>query len=95
MDRGAWQVIIHSVIKSRTRLKQLNIQHTLLTKGFLGVSDGKESACNSKDPGSIPGQKGPLKKEIATHTSIIVWEILWTEEPSGLLFIWLQRVRYD
>ena len=26
----------------------------------------------------------PLKKEIATHSSILVWEIPWTEEPGGL-----------
>ena len=26
----------------------------------------------------------PLEKEIATHTSILVWEIPWTGEPGGL-----------
>ena len=26
------------------------------------------------------GQEDPLKKEVATHSSILVWEILWTEE---------------
>ena len=26
----------------------------------------------------------PLKKEMATHSSTLAWEILWTEEPSGL-----------
>ena len=31
-----------------------------------------------------PGQKNPLKKEMATHSSILAWEIPWTEEPSGL-----------
>ena len=30
------------------------------------------------------GQEDPLKKEMATHSSILVWEIPWTEEPSGL-----------
>ena len=30
------------------------------------------------------GQEDPLKKEVATHSSILVWEILWTEEPGGL-----------
>ena len=30
------------------------------------------------------GQQDPLEKEMATHSSIFVWEILWTEEPSGL-----------
>ena len=30
------------------------------------------------------GLKDPLEKEIATHSSILAWEILWTEEPGGL-----------
>ena len=30
------------------------------------------------------GQKDPLEKEIATHSSIRAWEIPWTEEPEGL-----------
>jgi len=29
------------------------------------------------------GQKDPLEKEMATHCSILAWEIPWTEEPSG------------
>ena len=29
------------------------------------------------------GQEGPLEKEMATHSSILAWEILWTEEPGG------------
>ena len=32
---------------------------------------------------------------MATHSSIIAWRIPWTEEPSGLLFMGLQRVRDD
>ena len=27
------------------------------------------------------GQEDPLEKEIATHSSILAWEIPWTEEP--------------
>ena len=29
-------------------------------------------------------QKDPLEKEMATHSSILAWEIPWTEEPGGL-----------
>ena len=36
----------------------------------------------------------PLKKEMATHSSILAWEIPWTEEPGGLQFLGSQRVRY-
>ena len=34
--------------------------------------------------GSIPGLEDPLEKEMATHSSILAWEIPWTEEPGGL-----------
>jgi len=30
------------------------------------------------------GQGDPLEKEMATHSSILAWEIPWTEEPGGL-----------
>ena len=30
------------------------------------------------------GQEDPLEKEVATHSSILAWEIPWTEEPGGL-----------
>ena len=30
------------------------------------------------------GQDNPLEKEMATHSSILAWEILWKEEPAGL-----------
>ena len=34
--------------------------------------------------GLIPGLEDPLEKEMATHSSILAWEIPWTEEPGGL-----------
>ena len=39
------------------------------------------------------GWEDPLEKGIATHSSILVWRIPWTEEPGG--FQGLQRVRHD
>ena len=41
------------------------------------------------------GWEDPLEKEMATHSSILAWRILWTEEPSMLQSIGSQRVRYD
>ena len=41
------------------------------------------------------GQEDYLKKEMATHSSIIAWEIPWTEEPGGLPFLGLQRVGHS
>ena len=41
------------------------------------------------------GQEAPLEKGIATHSSILVWRIPWTEEPGGLQSMGLQRVGHD
>ena len=40
------------------------------------------------------GQEDPLK-EMATHSSILAWEIPWTEEPGGLQSMGWQKVRHD
>ena len=32
----------------------------------------------------FPGGEDPLEEEMATHSSILAWKILWTEEPGGL-----------
>ena len=41
------------------------------------------------------GQEDPLEEEMATHSSILAWEIPWTEEPGGLQSIQSQRVAHD
>ena len=38
------------------------------------------------------GWEDPLEKEMATHSSIFVWRIPWTEEPGMLQSMWSQRV---
>ena len=40
------------------------------------------------------GQEDLMKEEMSTHSSILAWEIPWTEEPGGLQSIGLQRVGY-
>jgi len=37
------------------------------------------------------GGEDPLEKEMATHSSILAWEIPWTEEPGGLQSMELQK----
>ena len=51
--------------------------------GCPGGSVEKNVAAN-EDVGLIPGREDPLELEMATHTSILAWEIPWTEEPDGL-----------
>ena len=41
------------------------------------------------------GQKDPVEKEMATHSSIRVWKIPWTEEPGGVQSTGSQRVGQD
>ena len=52
--------------------------------GFLGGSNGEESACNAGDLGSIPGREDAIEKGMATHSSILPWRIPWTEDLGGL-----------
>ena len=37
----------------------------------------------------------PLEESMGTHSSILAWEIPWTEEPGGLQSIGAQRVGHD
>ena len=37
----------------------------------------------------------PLEKEMAPHSGIIAWRISWSEEPGGVQFMDLQRIRHE
>ena len=66
-----------------------------LPKGFSGGSVGKEPdllTLQEMKDGSW-GQKDLLEKDMATQSSILAWEIQWTEEPGGPQSIGSQRVR--
>jgi len=39
------------------------------------------------------GHGDPLEKEMATHSSILAWEIPWTEEPGWLRYMGSQKSR--
>ena len=41
------------------------------------------------------GWEDPLEKEMETHSSILAWKILWTEEPGRLQSMGLERVGQD
>ena len=43
----------------------------------------------------VQSLEDPLEKEMATHFSILAWEIPWTEEPGGIQSMGLQRVGHD
>ena len=58
---------------------------------FPSGSDHKESACNTGEPGLIPGSEDALEKGMVTHSIILAL----TEEPGGLQSMGLQGVRHD
>ena len=44
----------------------------------------KNTTASEGDTGLIPELEDSLEKEMATHSNILAWEILWTVEPGGL-----------
>ena len=67
----------------------------VVTLGFPGGSDGKVSACNAGDPGSIPGSGRSPGEGNGNHSSTLAWKIPWTEEPCRLQSMGSQRVGHD
>ena len=63
--------------------------------GFPGGSVVKNLPSKQEKQVRSPGQEDPLEEEMATHSSILAWEISWTEEPGGLQSMGSQRVRHD
>ena len=67
--------------------------------GFPGGSAVKKQPVNAGDVkrcGVQPlGQEDPLEEEMETHSSILVWEIPWIEEPGELQSMQSQGVRHD
>ena len=60
----------------------------------------KEMATHSRgsfqpDIEPMSGWKDPLEKEMATHSTILAWEIPWTEESGGLQPMGLQKVGHQ
>ena len=68
-------------------------------EGFWGSSLVAQSVKNppamQETPVQSLGQEESLEKEMATHGSILAWEIPWIEEPGGLQSMGSQRVRHD
>ena len=67
---------------------------------FPGGSNGEKKKRKKKLPAMRETQvrcldrEDPLEKSMATHSSILAWGTLWTEEPGRLQSMGLQRVRH-
>ena len=59
--------------------------------GFPGGSVVKNLPAKQETQVQSLDQKDPLEKEMATYSSILTWEIPWTEEPGGLQSVGLQK----
>ena len=77
------------------------IKLTLITRKLTSIDglprwfSGKESTCQCRRCKFDPLIRNLLEKEMATHISILAWEIQWTEEPGGLQFMGLQIVGHS
>ena len=74
-------------------------QNNSVFKGYLRCLSGKESSCQCKETQEMwvwsLGWEDPLEEEMAPHSSILAWEIPWTEEPGGLQSTGWQRVGHS
>ena len=62
---------------------------------MLMVKNLPASAGDIADVGSVPGWEDPLEEGMTTHSSVLAWRILWTEEPGGLQSIGSQRSGHE
>ena len=67
--------------------------YLFLIQGFLGGSEVKILPIMQETQVWYLGWEDPLEKEMATHSSILAWEIPWTEEPGGLQSIGVAKSR--
>ena len=63
--------------------------------GFPGGSVVKKLPATQETQIQCLGWEVPLEQEMATHSSILAWEIPWTEETGGLQPMESQRVGHD
>ena len=63
--------------------------------GFPGGSDSKNTTALQETSVQPLSWEDPLEKGTATHSSILAWRILWTEEPGRLQSMGLQRIGHN
>ena len=79
-DGGAWWATVHRVAKSQTRLSDF----TFIALSTSQVTQWQGIRLPKQDMQVLfLGQEDPLEKVMATHSSILAWEIPWPEDPGG------------
>ena len=61
----------------------------------MSLPGGKESACNTGDPGPIPESEDSQEDEMTTHSSILGWEIPAQKSLVGLQSMGLQKAGHN
>ena len=77
-------------IPKKGNVKECSNYHTIVLIYML-----KNLPAKQETPVRYLGWEDPLEKGTATHSSILAWEIPWTEEPGGLQSMELQTVGHD
>ena len=90
--RSLGQATVHKIVKSRAWLKWLSILARTPFCSFLGGSVVKNLPATEETCVQLLGWEDPLEKEMVTHSSILAWEIPWTEQPGRLQSLGSQRV---
>ena len=90
--RSLGQATVHKVVKSRAWLKWLSVLARTPFCSFLGGSVVKNLPVMEEACVQLLGWEDPLEKEMVTHSSILAWEIPWTEQPGRLQSLGSQRV---
>ena len=67
----------------------------LKSREYLGLGQMVLSMNESFVCSSVLSEMFDVKKEMATHSSVLAWEILWTEEPGGLYPWSCKRIRHN
>ena len=96
MDGGAWWATVHWVTKSWTQLSNFTFTFKHCVNGFTLLwklfSMMKMRICRNWN---AEGMWNWREREMATHSSILAWRIMWTEETGGLPSMGSHRVGQD
>ena len=94
LSRETIQFIVHTVTILRVKWGILLTITCGYIMGFPGGSVVKNPPANAGDQGWSLDQEDLPEKEMATHSSILAWEIPETEKPGGLQSVGSQRIGY-
>ena len=88
---------VFTFVRDMVEMRRMNMSPIYSDSEVIpGGSAAKNPPARAGDMGFIPEcQEDPLEEEMATHCSILAWEIPWTEDPGGLQFMGSQGVGHN